>query len=125
MRQTLDQPLETVLGQLSVRLPFCPGAKTVSDSIGDATGVGDGVYSAEALAEGLAEAVGDGEGDVSADGLGEGEIVGDGDAVCVLTSGTDTSKPPEVSSRVVVYFSNPSASTETAYFPGFKSVNCA
>ena len=98
MRQTLDQPLETVRGQLSVRLPFRPGAKTVSDSIGDATGEGDGVYSAEALAEGLAEAVGDGDGDVSGDGLGDGEIVGDGDAVCVLTSGTLRCKPPDVNS---------------------------
>lgn len=125
MRQTLDQPLETVLGQLSVRLPFCPGAKTVSDSIGDSTGEGDGVYSAEALAEGLAEAVGDGDGDVSDDGLGDGEIVGDGDAVCVLTSGTERTNPPDVSSRVVLYLSNPFASTETAYLPGFRSVNCA
>lgn len=100
MRQTLDQPLETVRGQLSVRLPFRPGAKTVSDSIGDATGEGDGVCSAEALAEGLAEAVGDGDGDgdVSGDGLGDGETVGDGDAVCVLMRGTLRCKPPEVNS---------------------------
>lgn len=100
MRHTLDQPLETVRGQLSVRLPFCPGAKTVSDSVGDVTGEGDDVYSAEALAEGLAEAVGDGDGDVSGEGLGlaDGEIVGDGDAVCVLTSGTLRCKPPDVNS---------------------------
>lgn len=96
IRQTLDQPLETVRGQLRVRLPFCLGAKTVSDSVGD--GTGDDVDSAEGLTEGPAEAVGDGDGEIA----GEGETVGEGDAVCVLTSGTETSKPTEVKSLLVL-----------------------
>ena len=98
IRQTLGQPLETVRGQLSVRLPFRPGAKTVSDSVGDGITEGDKVDSAEGLTEGPAEAVGDGDGEIA----GEGETVGEGDAVSVLTSGTETSKPTEVKSLLVL-----------------------
>lgn len=117
MRQTLDQPLDTLRGQLSVRLPFRPGAKIVSDPV--TTGEGTGICPAV----GVAETVGLGDGDSVGVGLGDGVTVGDGDAVSTRTSGTETCNPPDPNSRLVLYGLNPPASTEIAYLPGFKSVN--
>ena len=71
MRQRLDQPFETVVGQLTLSVPFFPGAKIGSCGFGEATGEGCGVYSAEALGEAEAEG----------DALGEADAVGDGDAL--------------------------------------------
>ena len=78
IRHTLAQPVASLVGQLTVRLPFRPGPNIDPSGLS----VGSGMAVGEALASGLAVDVG--EGDASTEGLGEtrgdglGETVGDG-----------------------------------------------
>lgn len=81
IRHRLGQPLETVVGQLTVRVPFLPGA-IPSDSLSESICSGVAVAEGEASAEGLGDTRGDGLGDTLGDGLGDG--LGEADFVTLI-----------------------------------------
>ena len=89
IRHRLGQPLETVVGQLTVRLPFLPGP-TIADRGSES--ISSGVTAGVALAAGLAKGDEVGEGEASTDGLGDtlgdglGEGLGEADFVTLITN---------------------------------------